>query len=105
MLTTSLSGFAICVILIVMFIFRRTIKTITRETPEAASIIVSHLTDTVRVNALEDKLEQQDTLATIQAKMNGKQWISAKSLMRQMEDYETAAQLQSQPQPQPQQTK
>lgn len=98
MLTSSISGFAVFVIITLLFIFRKTVKTITRETPEAANIVITHLTDTIRVNALEDRLEQQDTLATIQNKMNGRTWISAKSLMAQMENYEAQAQN---PQPQP----
>lgn len=106
MLTSSISGFAVFVIITLLFIFRKTVKTITRETPEAASIIVSHITDTVRVNALEDRLEQQDTLAAIQNKMNGRTWISAKSLMAQMENLEHEAQNPQPSQPsQPQQTK
>lgn len=106
MLTSSISGFAVFIIITLLFIFRKTVKTITRETPEAASIIVSHITDTVRVNALEDRLEQQDTLAAIQNKMNGRTWISAKSLMAQMENLEHEAQNPQPSQPsQPQQTK
>lgn len=101
MLTTSISGLTIFIIITLLFIFRKTVKTVTRETPEAANIIITHLTDTIRVNSLEDKLEQQDTLATIQNKMNGRTWISAKSLMAQMENLEHEAQNPPQPQSQP----
>lgn len=98
MLSTSISGFAIFCIIIALFVFRRTIKAITKEAPEGATIAVRQLVDTIRVNALEDRLEQQSTLEQIQTKMKGKTWISAKVLLQQMDNYEADAQN---PEPQP----
>ena len=91
MLTGNLSGIAIIIILVCLFVFRKTIKATTNELPEAATLAVRHLTDTVRVGVLEDRLDQQETLSRIQQRMNGKQWISAKSLCEQMDNYELNA--------------
>ena len=91
MLTGNISALGIFIIIACIFIFRKTIKATTNELPEAATLAVRHLTDTVRVGVLEDRLDQQETLSRIQQRMQGKQWISAKSLCEQMDNYELNA--------------
>lgn len=91
MLTGNLSALSIFIIIVCLFVFRKTVKATTNELPEAATLAVRHLTDTVRVGVLEDRLDQQETLSRIQQRMQGKQWISAKTLCEQMDNYELNA--------------
>ena len=91
MLTGNLSALGIFIIIVCLFVFRKTVKATTNELPEAATLAVRHLTDTVRVGVLEDRLDQQETLSRIQNRMNGKTWISAKALCDQMDNYELNA--------------
>lgn len=60
------TAFSIAITLIVLFIFRSTIRTITKKLPTTADRVVTHLDKTITVNLIEEDLELNKRLVEIE---------------------------------------
>lgn len=61
----ELSAITIAIIVIVLFVFRSTIKTITKRLPKTTDKVVMHLDKVITVNLLEEEVELDKRIIAI----------------------------------------
>ena len=66
-MTAQISIFGIFCIIVVLFIFRSTIRSITKTLPKTTDRIIQHLDKTVTVNLIEEDLELNKRLQEIES--------------------------------------
>lgn len=65
-MTAQISLFGIFCIIVILFIFRSTIRSITKTLPKTTDRIVQHLDKTITVNLIEEDLELNKRLQEIE---------------------------------------
>lgn len=61
----ELSAITIAIIVIVLFVFRSTIKTVTKRLPKTTDKVVMHLDKVITVNLLEEEVELDKRIIAI----------------------------------------
>ena len=92
-MTAQISIFGIVIILIILFIFRSTIRSITKTLPKTTDRIVQHLDKTITVNLIEEDLELNKRLQEIEEDIP-KETINADEIWNRLHGKEKRTQAQ-----------